>query len=112
MRISLITLHCVNNYGSVLQTYATQQVLTNMGHEVEIVDYYRPDLTLLHKLFSCYLYEAHNLKGLVKNLVFLPSNIAMQKMFGALEQNILRSLLTSIIVRLTLKNIPLMQMPI
>ena len=82
MRISLITLHCVNNYGSVLQTYATQQVLTNMGHEVEIVDYYRPDLTLLHKLFSCYLYEAHNLKGLVKNLVFLPSNIAMQKMFG------------------------------
>lgn len=82
MRISLITLHCVNNYGSVLQTYATQQVLTNMGHEVEIVDYYRPDLTLLNKLFSCYLYEAHNLKGLVKNLVFLPSNIAMQKMFG------------------------------
>lgn len=86
MRISLITLHCVNNYGSVLQTYATQQVLTNMGHEVEIVDYYRPDLTLLHKLFSCYLYEAHNLKGLVKNLVFLPSNFAMQKMFGGFRK--------------------------
>ncbi len=82
MKISLITLHCVNNYGSVLQTYATQQVLSDMGHEVEIVDYYRPDLTLLHKLFSCYLYEAHNLKGLVKNLVFLPSNIVMQIMFG------------------------------
>lgn len=82
MKISLITLHCVNNYGSVLQTYATQKVLTDMGHEVEIVDYYRPDLTLIHKLFSCYLYEAHDLKGLAKNLVFLPSNIAMQIMFS------------------------------
>lgn len=82
MKISLITLHCVNNYGSVLQTYATQKVLSDMGNDVEIVDYYRPDLTLSHKLFSCYLYEQHNLKGLLKNLVFLPSNISMQKIFG------------------------------
>lgn len=82
MKISLITLHCVNNYGSVLQTYATQEVLADMGYEVEIVDFYRPDLTLLHKLFSCYLYEAHNLKGLAKNLIFLPSNISMQIMFS------------------------------
>ena len=86
MKISLITLHCVNNYGSVLQTYATQKVLADMGHQVEIVDYYRPDLTFIHKLFSCFLYEQHNLKGLLKNLVFLPSNIAMQKMFGAFRE--------------------------
>lgn len=83
MKISLITLHCVNNYGSVLQTYATQQALSDMGHKVEIVDYYRPDLTLIHKLFSCYLYEQHNIKGLFKSLIFLPSNIAMQKMFNS-----------------------------
>lgn len=86
MKISLITLHCVNNYGSVLQTYATQQVLRDMGHEVEIVDYYRPDLRLLRKLFSCYLYEAHNLKGLAKNLVSLPSNISMQIMFSRFRE--------------------------
>lgn len=82
MKISLITLHCVNNYGSVLQTYATQKVLSDMGNQVEIVDYYRPDLTLTHKLFSCFLYEQHSLKGFLKNLVFLPSNIAMQKIFS------------------------------
>lgn len=86
MKISLITLHCVNNYGSVLQTYATQKVLSDMGNDVEIVDYYRPDLTLPHKLFSCYLYEQHNLKGLLKNFVFLPSNVAMQRMFGAFRE--------------------------
>ena len=86
MKISLITLHCVNNYGSVLQTYATQKVLSDMGHTVEIVDFYRPDLTLIHKLFSCYLYEQHNFKGLLKNLIFLPSNIAMQKMFSSFRK--------------------------
>lgn len=82
MKISLITLHCVNNYGSVLQTFATQKVLSDMGHNVEIVDYYRPDLILMHKLFSCYLYEQRNLKGFLKNLVFLPSIIGMQRIFG------------------------------
>ena len=50
MKISLITLHCVNNYGSVLQTYATQKVLSDMGHKVEIVDFYRPDLTLIPQI--------------------------------------------------------------
>jgi hypothetical protein len=41
MKISVITLHTVNNYGSVLQTYATQQVLEELGCEVEFVDYCR-----------------------------------------------------------------------
>ena len=40
MKLSLITLQGVYNYGSALQTYASQKVLTNLGCEVEIVDYY------------------------------------------------------------------------
>ena len=42
MKISLITLHFVKNYGSVLQTYATQKILENYGNEVEVVDYWQP----------------------------------------------------------------------
>lgn len=45
MKLSVITLHTVNNYGSALQTYATQTVLERMGHTVEFVDYYRKDNT-------------------------------------------------------------------
>ena len=41
MKISVITLHIINNYGSALQTYATQTVLEKMGYEVEFVNYYR-----------------------------------------------------------------------
>lgn len=41
MKISVITLHNVKNYGSALQTYATQKILSEYGAEVEIINYYR-----------------------------------------------------------------------
>ncbi len=41
MKISIITQHAVNNYGSLLQTYATQRVFEKMGHTAQIVDFRR-----------------------------------------------------------------------
>ncbi|AWK51246.1 polysaccharide pyruvyl transferase family protein [Clostridium beijerinckii] len=43
MKVSVITMHSIRNYGSVLQTYATQENLKALGLEVEFVDYYRKD---------------------------------------------------------------------
>lgn len=40
-KISLITLHSVQNYGSVLQTYASQRTLEALGYQVEVADYVR-----------------------------------------------------------------------
>lgn len=39
MKIGLITIYHVPNYGSVLQTYATQELLTKLGHEVSVIRY-------------------------------------------------------------------------
>lgn len=39
MRIGIITILKVNNYGAELQAYATQAVLKRMGHNAEIIDY-------------------------------------------------------------------------
>ena len=44
MKVEIITLHNVKNYGSVLQTYVTQQVLKELGYDSEVIDYYREDL--------------------------------------------------------------------
>ena len=41
--IGIITIHKINNYGSVLQAYALQQVCKNFGYEVEIIDYNFPN---------------------------------------------------------------------
>lgn len=44
MKIGLITIYQVPNYGSVLQTFASQKVLEQMGHECVVIRYnYRND---------------------------------------------------------------------
>lgn len=44
MKISVITLHAVVNYGSALQTYATQKIFNNLGLETEIINYRRESI--------------------------------------------------------------------
>jgi len=39
MKIACLTFHNSTNYGSVLQVYALQEVIKNMGHEYEIINY-------------------------------------------------------------------------
>lgn len=47
MKIDVITLHRVRNYGSSLQTLATQDILDSKGCETEIIDYYPERYTSL-----------------------------------------------------------------
>lgn len=44
MKVGLITLHNVKNYGSVLQTYATQKIFKNLGCEIDVINYSRKEL--------------------------------------------------------------------
>lgn len=49
-KIEIITLHRIVNYGSVLQAYATQNVLENRGFDVEFIDYYPERMHMLGML--------------------------------------------------------------
>lgn len=39
MKIGIITFHWASNYGAILQTYALQQYIKSIGHEVDIINY-------------------------------------------------------------------------
>lgn len=39
MKIGIITMHGVKNFGSFLQTYATQKMLESLGHDVSVIHY-------------------------------------------------------------------------
>ena len=39
MKIGILTFHWATNYGAILQSYALQRTLIDMGHDVEIIDY-------------------------------------------------------------------------
>lgn len=42
MKIGIITIHNSPNYGACLQSYALWKYLKDLGHDVEIIDLYRP----------------------------------------------------------------------
>mgnify|MGYP001943988180 CR=1 FL=1 len=41
-KVGIITFHCADNFGAVLQAYSLQEVVAKMGFEPEIIDF-RPD---------------------------------------------------------------------
>lgn len=45
-KVGLITLHRVVNYGSVLQAYALQEKIKELGYDIEIIDYFPERLTM------------------------------------------------------------------
>ncbi len=45
MKVSIITLHRITNFGSLLQTYATQTYIRKLGYDTEVVDYVPDGIT-------------------------------------------------------------------
>lgn len=51
LRVGLLTFHRAYNYGAVLQCYALQQVLRELGHEVVLIDYRQPEIDAFYRAF-------------------------------------------------------------
>lgn len=81
MKIDVITMHAVKNYGSALQTYATQKVLTNLGYDVEIINYIR-EKNLNSNLINTWTKNDHGIKKIVKSIVLKPTVNTWTKIFG------------------------------
>lgn len=68
MKIGVITMHKVRNFGSALQAYALQTALEKMGHEVKIIDYKYPNAT--HRSVKKISFKS-SLKNLLNDLGLL-----------------------------------------
>lgn len=51
-RIGIITYHKAYNFGSVLQAYALNKYLRDLGHDVETIDFQTEKQAQLYKLFE------------------------------------------------------------
>lgn len=84
MKLAVVTLHRVYNYGSVLQAYATQKVLEKKGHEVQIVDYITPQRTKKKIFFQA---PANEMKKGIKLFAYrmakIGSLLLKEKTFGS-----------------------------
>ncbi len=70
MKVGILTFHCAHNYGAVLQAYALQQSLKELGHDVVIIDYTPNYLTKSYVIFSLSKYVYKNPLKSVKKIIF------------------------------------------
>lgn len=49
VKVGIITFHNAINYGALLQTYALQKSITNMGYEAEIINYSNSNIDKIRK---------------------------------------------------------------
>lgn len=88
MKISIITLHAVANYGSALQSYATQCVFGGMGLCPEIVDYRRRAI-LPESAWEILRNPEYSALMKLKLILIQPSSRKARKIFdGFLNTNI------------------------
>ena len=73
MKVSIITLHSVCNYGTQLQAYATQEKFKEYFDEVSFVNYKRPNTHGI-KLLKTFNTEM-DLKTMVPNLNFIYDSV-------------------------------------
>jgi hypothetical protein len=79
MKISLITTHNANNYGAILQTFATQEVLKQYG-TVTIINYENKHLSISLNLVR-FLPTVHGLLGVAKDIFRLLPRYRVLKRF-------------------------------
>lgn len=87
-KVAVITLHAIKNYGSVLQTLATQKKFEELGCEVEIINYLRED-SQDKNIYKRWTKGDNFLKRIVKSVILFPTAQKWKKVFwGFLNRNV------------------------
>ncbi len=89
MKVSCLTFHDSTNYGTVLQAYALQTVVTRLGHDYEIINYSNAEKHKHDSLFRKNR-ELSNILYLYK-LINLPQSYWKQKKFRRFTEKYLQT---------------------
>ena len=83
MKASFITMHSVYNYGSQLQTLATQEKLKDFFDEVEIIDYRRKDT------YGFGLIKSFAKGNPIRSIAFMPTYFKWMNIFPSFQKKYL-----------------------
>ena len=75
MKVDIITLHAVQNYGSALQAFATQEIFKQHGCDVTIINYVRENVRPENLL------KTWSKGNLMKAVVIFPTIVRWRKVF-------------------------------
>ncbi len=93
-KVAFITRHAVSNYGSLLQAFATQSIIEELGHEAVCIDYIRED-ELPQNLLKTRLFISNWNKNALTRLVYLAAkrfDLAYEeKRFAQFRRDVLKT---------------------
>lgn len=88
MKIGILTFHCAQNFGAVLQSYALQETLKEMGTEVEILNYRPQYLASSLPKITLNTFKCKNPFKLYKRITYLiPALKAKYHLYTNFENN-------------------------
>ncbi len=93
MKVDIITRHSVPNYGSLLQSYATQKAIEKMGHESEIINYTKYEEryeNLANTLIKGKKWDRNIALRLIYKIVQTPNYARMYKKFAKYRKEFLK----------------------
>lgn len=77
----IITIHCIPNFGSILQTYALAKFIKDSGRQVEVIDYRPPYFfkgrNILRKIYPIICYPIPYFRQIHKVRTFCSRNIPL-----------------------------------
>ena len=92
MKVDIITRHSVPNYGSLLQSYATQEAIKKIGHESEIINYTRYEEryeNLANTLVKGKKWDKNIILRTIYKFIQTPNYAKMYKKFKQYKKNFL-----------------------
>lgn len=89
-KVSVITLQNIKNYGSMLQAYATQELLREKGYDVEIVDYTRPIAKFWNHILG-YSRKDNLLVRIIKTVILFPTELRYALLWTSFKKTYLKS---------------------
>lgn len=78
MKVGLITYHSAYNFGSVLQAYATQEIIKKLTGNCTIINYRISEQRRVYSIFQP-VNGIKDIKGIVKNILVLPFYFAKKR---------------------------------
>lgn len=88
MKTGILTYHNTRNSGAVLQAYALQKTLSDMGFDNDIIDYRCPEIERVYCLKR--IWELKSIKEFVKWALTIRPAKRSQKKFDAFKRNYLK----------------------
>ena len=84
--ITVITLHNIRNYGSVLQALATQHIMEMLGLECTLIDYCRKGNNTILGRIKIWTKDKKILFKIIMGVILLPTFIRQNRIFDRFKK--------------------------